>query len=110
MNIELFEGQPIYEELKVATEELDVQRKREAEFIGVRERAVETIRMSEEQRNGIEGDVGKDESPQWADPTDQECERVDQRSCSPNSATPSKQLIDKASKTSKSDVYGRWCG
>ena len=64
MNTELFESQPIYEELKVPTEELDVQRKCVAEFRGVRERAVETIRMSEEQRNGIEGAVGKGESPQ----------------------------------------------
>ena len=49
---------------KVAVEELDVQKKRLAEFKVVRERAEETIRMSEEQRNGIEGDHGKDELPQ----------------------------------------------
>ena len=34
------------------------------EFIVVRERVGETIRMSEEQRNGIEGYEGIDESPE----------------------------------------------
>ena len=61
-NKALFESQLIAENLNVATEELEVSRM--AELKVVRESAEETIRLSEEQSNGIEGDEGKDQSLQ----------------------------------------------
>ena len=81
--------QPIAEKLKVATEELELLRKRMAEGIAAKERAEEAIRQ-------FESDEGKDESSQSTCFTAQECERANQRSWSHDSATPSKRIMDTA--------------